>query len=55
MLAFEGYTPSPNAGFSGNTMFYCEATDVDSSIPYCLGTWSNKSPLITPRKGDFSS
>ena len=49
MLAFGGYTPSPNAGFSGNTMFYCEVTDVDSSIPYCLGTWSNKSPLIRAR------
>jgi len=49
MLAFGGYTPSPAAGFSAQTLFYCETTDIDSSIPYCLGVWNAAANMITAR------
>ena len=47
-LSAGGYCSSPG-GFSNRARIYCEAQDVDSSIPYCLGVWSGAANMITAR------
>ena len=43
---FGGTDGSSNSNFFSS---YCQAQDIDSSIPYCLGAWSNNANIITAR------
>ena len=48
-LSIGGYTPSPSAGFSKSTLFYCEIQDICSTTAYALCAWTGAAPLITDK------